>query len=74
MLTTRQLSDVAKIKTVLNDEDPSFRRVVLRVKGSEELPEQTREYLASLGATYAPFEAQLGYDHWTARMSRHYYL
>lgn len=58
--------DISKVKPVLHDSDPAFRRIVLRVKSDADIPEVTRAYLATLGAEYEPYEVELGYEHWTA--------
>lgn len=37
---------------------------MLRVSEREQLPEEVREYLDSIGSTLSPHSVHLGYEHW----------
>lgn len=62
--------DIPKTKSVLvNPAEPESRKILLRVATPDELPEQTKSYLAELGAELGSFDVQLDYDYWSARES-----
>lgn len=67
LLTSSYFVDTSKVKSIVEDpEDPSRRRMLMRVSELDQLPEETRQAIEEIGAKVGKSEVVLGWDHWNA--------